>query len=113
MTLNPVQHVSRACKAAALAAVAVCSAPFTDAAPVATVLAIEPARAADLVLLQGGFDAGLRQGMICRVTRGATEIAEVILVDLRPAHSAALILSVAPRQTIRTGDVAFIKLLKT
>ena len=83
------------------------------AAPAATVVAIQSTRVADLVLLRGGFDAGLRQGMICRVTRGSSEIAEVILVDLRPSHSAALIVSVAPKQSIRAGDSASIKILKT
>jgi hypothetical protein len=83
------------------------------AAPAATVVAIQPTRVADLVLLRGGFDAGLRQGMICRVTRGNSEIAEVILVDLCPSHSAALIVNVAPKQSIRAGDYASIKILKT
>ena len=70
-------------------------------------------RVADLVLLGGGFDAGLRQGMVCRVTRGATEIAEVLLVELRPTCSAALILNLAPKQSIHAGDLARIKVLKT
>ena len=83
------------------------------AAPSASVIAIEPTRLADLVLLRGGFDAGLRQGMVCRVTRGTAEIAEVLLVELRPAFSAALILSITPKQSIRSGDVASIKILKT
>lgn len=83
------------------------------AAPSAAVVAVQPTRIADLVLLGGGFDAGLRQGMVCRVMRGTTEIAEVLLVDLRPACSAALILSVAPRQSIRPGDLAGAKILKT
>ena len=48
-----------------------------------------------------------------RYYHGNTEIAEVLLVELRPAHSAALILSVAPRQSIRAGDIASIKILKT
>ena len=85
----------------------------SSAAPVTTVVAIEPTPVADLVILRGGFDAGLRQGMVCRVTRGTTEIAEVLLVDLRPMCSAALILSVAPKQSIRAGDSAAIKILKT
>ena len=83
------------------------------AAPAASVIAVQPTRVADLVLLSHGFNAGLRQGMVCRVTRGAIEIAEVLLVELRPACSAALILSVAPKQSIRAGDVASIKVLKT
>ena len=79
----------------------------------AAVVAIQPTRVADLVLLNGGFDAGLRQGMVCRVTRGGTDIAEVLLVELRPSCSAALILNLAPKQSIRAGDTASIKVLKT
>jgi hypothetical protein len=105
----------RSLQAAALAAVVIGfwnPAGATPTAPV-PVVGIQPTRVADLVLLGRGFDAGLRQGMVCRVTRGATEIAEVLLVELRPNCSAALILSVAPRQSIRPGDVASIKVLKS
>jgi hypothetical protein len=83
------------------------------AAPAAAVVSVQPTRIADLVMLNGGFDAGLRQGMVCRVTRGTTEIAEVLLVELRPTCSAALIVSVAPKQSIRAGDTASIKVLKS
>ena len=83
------------------------------ASPVAQVVNVQPTSVADLVLLDHGFNAGLRQGMICRVTRGTTDIAEVLLVELRPACSAALILSVTPKQSIRAGDVAAIKVLKS
>ncbi len=89
------------------------SAFSASAVPSASVVAIEPNRVADLVLLRGGFDAGLRQGMVCRILRGATEVAEVLLVELRPHCSAALILSVAPKQSIRAGDLASIKVLKS
>ena len=83
------------------------------AAPAAVVVSIQPTRIADLVMLSGGFDAGLRQGMLCRVTRGAVEIGEVLLVELRPSCSAALIVSVASKQAIRPGDRAAIKVLKS
>ena len=83
------------------------------AATSAAVVAVEPAAAADLVLLSHGFDAGLRPGMVCRITRGNTQVAEILLVDLRPTCSAALILSLAPRQAIRPGDLAAIKVLKS
>jgi hypothetical protein len=83
------------------------------AAPSAAVVAVEPTRIADLVMLNGGFNAGLRQGMVCRISRGNTEVAEVLLVDLRPTCSSALILSLAPKQSIRAGDLASIKVLKT
>jgi hypothetical protein len=77
------------------------------------VVAVQPTRAADLVLLGGGFNAGLRQGMICRITRGGTDVAEVLLVELRPTCASALITNLAAGQRIRAGDVASLKLLKT
>ncbi len=112
---KPVQFLSRGVKVTALVAFGLLHSALgiAHAAPVAAVAAVEPTRVADLVLLDSGFNAGLRQGMVCRVTRGATEIAEVLLVELRPAASAALIVSVAPGQSIRAGDTAAIKILKS
>ncbi|MDP3068843.1 MAG: hypothetical protein Q8N18_01070 [Opitutaceae bacterium] len=89
------------------------AAPGFAAAPAAVVVAVQPTSVADLIVLGGGFDAGLRQGMVCRVTRGSSEIAEILLVDLRPSCSTALIVSVVPHQSIRAGDVASTKLIKT
>jgi hypothetical protein len=108
-------RVAQATRLAALSALVFGSSLLasSSAVPAAPVVAVQPTRVADLVLLGGGFDAGLRQGMVCRVTRGATEIAEVVLVELRPTCSAALILSVAAKQSIRAGDVASIKVLKS
>ena len=80
-----------------------------DAAPVA---AVRSTRVADIVLLGSGFTAGLRQGMVCRITRGNADIAEVLLVDLRLHASAAVILQLAPGQAIRPGDTATVKILK-
>lgn len=90
-----------------------CASAVAAPAPSAYVVTIASAGAADLVLLDGGFGAGLREGMVCRVTRGTTEIAEVLLVELRPTCSAALILSLSPKQAIRAGDIASIKVLKS
>ena len=113
---NPVWHPFHRLRAAAVLALVMGHGsgviPSLRATPSAAVVAVQPTRVADLVLLGRGFDAGLRQGMVCRVTRGATEIAEVLVVDLRPSCSAALILGVAPRQSIRAGDIARIKILK-
>jgi hypothetical protein len=110
----PVRSFFRGLKVAVLTAFGFCLSSFVIAAtPSASVVAVEPHRVADLILLSRGFDAGLRQGMVCRVTRGSTEIAEVLLVELRPTCSAALILSVVPKQSIRSGDVASIKILKS
>jgi hypothetical protein len=51
--------------------------------------------------------------MVCRVTRGGAEIAEVLLVDLRPTCASALIVGLTAGQSIRAGDVASVKILKT
>lgn len=83
------------------------------AATAASVVAVQPSRVADIVLLDHGFNTGLRQGMVCRIARGATEIAEVLLVDLRLTCSSALIVSIADRQSIRPGDIVSLKILKS
>jgi hypothetical protein len=80
-----------------------------EAAPV---VAVQATRVADVVLLGAGFSAGLRQGMVFSVTRGGVEIAEIVLVDLRPRASAGLILQLAPGQSIQAGDTATVKTLK-
>jgi hypothetical protein len=109
----PVPPLFRSFRAAGLAAFLLCHSIFAaSAAPSASVVAIEPTRVADLVLLRGGFDAGLREGMVCRISRGTTEVAEVLLVEVRPSGSAALILNLAPNQAIRAGDVAGVKFSK-
>jgi hypothetical protein len=51
--------------------------------------------------------------MVCRITRGSIDVAEVLLVEVRPSSSAALIVSLAPKQSIRAGDLARVKILKT
>jgi len=51
--------------------------------------------------------------MICRITRGRSEIAEVILVELRSTCGAALIVNLSPGQSIQVGDVASVKILKS
>lgn len=80
-----------------------------EAAPV---VAVQATRVADVVLLGAGFDAGLRQGMVCSVRRDGAEVGEVVLVDLRPRAGAALILRLAPGQSIQAGDIATVKTLK-
>ncbi|CAM3023946.1 hypothetical protein [Rariglobus hedericola] len=80
-----------------------------EAAPV---VAVQATRVADVVLLGAGFEAGLRQGMVFSVVRDGIEVAEIVLVDLRPRASASLILQLAPGQSIRAGDTATVKTLK-
>jgi hypothetical protein len=95
------------------ALVAAASAVASSSAAVARVSAVQEGRVADLVVVGSGFEAGFRRGMVCRVTRGNVEIGELLLVDLRPSCSAALILSLAPKQAINVGDAVAIKVLKS
>jgi hypothetical protein len=81
--------------------------------PTIEVAAIQQNRVADLVMLSHGYDAGLRQGMVCRVIRGQAEVAEVILVDLRLQTSVALILKVSANESIRARDVIAPKVFKS
>jgi hypothetical protein len=97
----------------ALAATGAGRAAGTLSVAPAPVVGVRATRVADLVLLGAGFDAGFRQGMICRVTRGNADIAEVLLVELRDHASAALILTLAPKQSVRAGDLATVKTFKT
>ncbi len=79
----------------------------------ARVVAVQESRVADLVVLGAGFDAGLRRGMVFRVARGGVEVGELLLVELRQSCSAALIVSLAPRQSIAVGDSVAVKILKS
>ena len=97
----------------ALVALAPISVRAANGPGVVEVVSVQPSRVADIVFLGRGFDSGLRQGMVCRIMRGTSEVAEVLLVDLRPSVSAALIVSVSPKQSIRVGDTANIKVLKS
>lgn len=71
----------------------------------APVVAMQPARTTDFGLLDAGFDVGRRVGMVCHVTRGALSVGDVVLVELRPTASAALIRSLTPNQAILSGDL--------
>ena len=79
----------------------------------AAVVAMQPARTTDLVLLDAGYDVGLRAGMVCHVTRGALSVGDVLLVELRPTAAAALIVSLTPNQAILSGDQVAVKVLKS
>lgn len=108
-----VRHGFRAAAVLALIFISILSSFVHAAAPFAAVVGLESTRVADVVLLGDGFNGGLRQGMVCRVTRGSNEIGEVLLVDVRASCGAALILSIAPKQSIRPGDVVTVKVLKS
>jgi len=84
----------------------------TRSVAAAPVVAVQATRIADVVLLGAGFEAGLRQGMVFSVVRSGQPVAEIVLVDLRPRASAALITQLSPDQSIRAGDIATVKTLK-
>ena len=92
-----------------LQAAALVATRSVEAAPV---VAVQPTPVADVVLLGAGFEAGLRQGMVFTIRRAGAHIAEIVLVDLRPRAGAALIVELAPGQSIQPGDTATVKTLK-
>lgn len=71
-----------------------------------------PTLAADVVILDGGLEQGLRLGMVCRVTRGVRSIGELIIIESRSDRSAGLILELVEDSTIQAGDIARIKTLQ-
>ena len=93
----------------ALALVSPLAAQTMSSAGSTDVGAVQATRVTDLVLLRAGFNAGLRQGMVCQVTRGDELIADVLVVDLRPTCATALILG---GQQIQLGDRVTVKTVK-
>lgn len=81
----------------------------TNAAVVSEVM---PTLAADVVLLDGGLEQGLRLGMVCRVTRGSSDVGELIIIESRSDQSAGLILELVEESIIQAGDIARIKTLQ-
>ena len=78
----------------------------------AAVASIIPSQSADIVLLDGGLEQGLRRGMICTVERGLRSIAEVIIIESRIDRTAALILDLTSELSIQSGDIARIKTIQ-
>lgn len=78
----------------------------------AEVSVVDSNLAADLVILDGGLEQGLRLGMVCRVERGVKSIGELIIIESGSNCSAALILNLADNLTIQSGDSVRINTLK-
>lgn len=78
----------------------------------ATVSTVVSSLAADVVILDGGLEQGMRLGMVCRVTRGFNSIGELIIIESRSDRSAGLILDLVDDATIQAGDIARIKTLQ-
>ncbi|MEO0510327.1 MAG: hypothetical protein AAF065_10765 [Verrucomicrobiota bacterium] len=81
----------------------------SNAAPVTKVI---PSLAADVVILDGGLEQGLRLGMVCRVVRGFEEVGELIIIESKTDRSAGLILELSEDSFIQAGDIARIKTLQ-
>lgn len=80
-----------------------------NAAPVSKII---PTLAADVVLLDGGLEQGIRLGMICRVSRGFQVVGELIIIESNSGRSAGLILELSEDSFIQAGDIARIKTLQ-
>lgn len=79
----------------------------------ARVIGVHRGESADLVLVVGGFDFGLRQGMLCSVSRDGLNLAEVLITEARASHCSALIVKCHPNRAIRKGDSVSVKSSKT
>lgn len=78
----------------------------------ATVSMVVPSLAADVVILDGGLEQGIRLGMVCRVSRGFISIGELIIIESRSDRSAGLILKLVDNATIQAGDITRVKTLQ-
>jgi uncharacterized membrane protein len=78
----------------------------------ALVSEVVPTLAADVVILNGGPEQGLRLGMLCRVTRGSRTVGELIIIESRSDRSAGLILELVEDFTLQAGDIARIKTIQ-
>lgn len=80
-----------------------------NAASVSDVVA---SQSADVVVLAGGLEQGLRRGMVCTVSRGLNPVGKIIIIESRSNHSAGLILDLVEDVTIQAGDIARIKTIQ-
>ena len=78
----------------------------------AKVSIIDSNLAADLVILDGGLDQGLRLGMVCLLERDTETIGELIIIESKSRCSAALILDLEDQSIIQSGDTVRIKTLQ-
>ncbi len=70
----------------------------------ATVKTVVEGTFEDFVVLEGGLRAGFRPGMVAVVERGDRSIARLLIAEANDARAVALILELAPQQTIQSED---------
>jgi len=76
---------------------------------VARIMQVANLPAADLVIIDNGFEAGLRQGMVISVTRSGENIGELLIVDIRNRAASALILDITAGRGLQVGDNLAVK----
>lgn len=78
----------------------------------ADVILLEVTPAGDLVVLDNGYDAGLRPGMHCDVWRQGDVVGEIIIVAARIDRAVAVIPDTGREWSPRIGDTALAKTLQ-
>lgn len=79
----------------------------------ARIVHIEVMPSADLVVLDAGYEAGLRQSMICQVSRSGESVGKLLLVQLRQKSSIALILNLTSGRSLHNGDTVAVQTVST
>jgi hypothetical protein len=79
----------------------------------ARIVRIEATPAADLVVLDAGYEAGLRQSMVCQVSRSGESLGKLLLVELRSKSATALILNLTTVRSLLSGDAVAVQTVST
>jgi DUF917 family protein len=79
----------------------------------ARILKIEKTSVADLVVLDAGYEAGLRQSMVCQVTRSGEALGKLLLVELSHQTATALILNLNTGRSLLSGDIVTVQTVST
>jgi hypothetical protein len=77
------------------------------------IIEIQNLSTADLVLVDAGFDSGLRLGMVCNVLRSNITLGQLLLVDIRYRSSTALIIQLNSGRTLELGDKVTVKTISS
>ncbi len=78
----------------------------------AKVASVESSLSADVVLIDGGLEQGIRLGMVCTVSRGFKSVGELIIIESRSDRAAGLILELVDDSIIQAGDTARVKTIQ-
>ncbi len=75
----------------------------------AAVLSVVAGRTADLLVLEGGYERGLRPGSVCTVSRAGAPLGAVVVAESSRSRAVALVLELAPAVSIAVGDVVSVR----